>query len=188
MKRTPKTYEEARALASWWREELPAPEPTPIINQETEPRIDRFKEIYKVLKKDVAQLEMGHWEYSGADQFTDEFRNPVTGQYEYRGCGTTRCVAGWALHHVNPTKPFDDVEDDLYEQWGMADLDLDGESYTVAIGASILGLEYEDAHTLFINSGNAKALRFVKLMAKGKVKKALKYLRETDSSGRAVTR
>lgn len=141
----------------------------------TEPNTELFKKIHKQLKKKPGSLDMGFWEYASEHLHEERFFNPYTGEYEARGCGTTRCVAGWASHFTNPTQSFNRTTQEVAEEWG---LNLFEDDYTVVVGAGLLGLSEMDARRLFLNTGDTKAIRVIKKFAKGKNKKALELLRD----------
>lgn len=94
-------------------------------------------------------------------------------------CGTTRCVAGWAIHlwgldngltgsiekigqeYIGFVGYGTLVEDMAFE--GESDVDTDAE----VVGAHILGLNRGQAYELFFNMNNDDALRMVKEYAQG---------------------
>lgn len=141
----------------------------------TEPNTELFKKIHKQLKKQPGSLDMGHWEFSAEYLHGERFYNPFAKEFQPRSCGTTRCVAGWAGHFTNPTQAFGHTIQEIANEWGLNPYDDD---FTVIVGAGLLGLDERDARTLFLDTGDAKAVRVVKKFAKGKNKKALELLRD----------
>lgn len=72
-------------------------------------------------------------------------------------CGTTRCVAGWALHLHNPTQPIEHTAQDVTgNPFG---------SYSAA-ARQLLGLTREEAEELFLDTmDNDEAVRITELYA-----------------------
>lgn len=104
---------------------------------------DRFRRIRDVIRNDPQRLDMCSWESV---------------------CGTTRCVAGWAV--------WDEVGGPLYSPYGTLSsevralaLELGVEPEIPDIAAHLLGLG-EGQLALFL-IGDDAALRFVELAAEG---------------------
>jgi len=67
-------------------------------------------------------------------------------------CGTTRCVAGWAIHFQNPTQDIGETQRQLgYRRYSQA-------------GRDLLGLTKEEAEYLFYND-NEEAMAMVEHFA-----------------------
>lgn len=84
-----------------------------------------------------------------------ETHNQASWEWAVSSCGTTRCVAGWALHFWGVDQGFGHLDLDYLRAeyvkanpavrcWPSA-----GATY-VEIGADILGLENSEAHHLFV--------------------------------------
>lgn len=118
----------------------------------TEYNLDLFKEIYEQIK-DPAKLDMGSWEGTSV-------------------CGTTRCVAGWAVH-LTTGEPIRGDGATLSYTWhpSVEELGrslLGGANYSlVRIGGALLGLDHDQASALFY-SENEEALAVVKAFAEEK--------------------
>ena len=101
-----------------------------------------FLKIDQRLDEGEMLLEMSTWEDSG----------PV--------CGTTRCVAGWAVHFAsNPGEGAWDARIRL-----AVELGLDGHSW-MRVGARLLGLNEYDADVLFLQYGEAEAVEALRKLA-----------------------
>jgi hypothetical protein len=111
------------------------------------PNTQLFQKIDERLDEDEMLLEMSTWEDTG----------PV--------CGTTRCVAGWAIHEVTGQPLYiggqrNPAIAELAESLGVDD-DFE------AIGAKLLDLGKGTAAILFF-SPNDRARDVVKLFAQGR--------------------
>lgn len=101
------------------------------------------------------------------------------------GCGTTRCVAGWAIHlwglDNGITGTLGDVREEYIDSVGVdaivesQNIEVSDHSSIVVrdwidaehIGARILGLDGDQGYSLFFNLDNDDALRMVKEYAQG---------------------
>lgn len=96
-----------------------------------------------------------------------------------QGCGTTRCVAGWAIHlwglDNGLTGSIEKIGQEYVGFVGYSNLvdalafegDLDVDTEVEIVGAHILGLNRGQAFELFFNMNNDDALRMVKEYAQG---------------------
>lgn len=122
----------------------------------TEYNLDLFKEIYEQIK-DPAKLDMGSWEGTSV-------------------CGTTRCVAGWAVH-LTTGEPIMGNGATLSYTWhpsveALSRRLLGDARYSLSrIGGALLGLDRDQASVLFY-SQNEEALAVVKAFAEEKVQLA----------------
>lgn len=102
-----------------------------------------FKQIYDIIKVNPkASLNMSEWE----------------------SCGTTRCVAGWAIH-LTTGKPLyarGNYDPSVVELARSLDVAADIE----VIGASLLELDTTETNLFYSDEGTA--LEFVKLASEGK--------------------
>ncbi|MFF8831322.1 hypothetical protein [Streptomyces sp. NPDC015131] len=81
-------------------------------------------------------------------------------------CGTTRCVAGWAMHFLNPNQRTDTTARELALAAGVFEDDnliTTSVAYEVG-GAKALGLTDSEAGDLFYSADN-RARRMVELYA-----------------------
>lgn len=90
-------------------------------------------------------------------------------------CGTTRCVAGWAIHFWGLDNGINGSLHEIEEAYiGKIESSVLTENYEFAagvdaehVGAHILGLNPDQGHDLFFNMSNDDALRMVKEYAQG---------------------
>lgn len=109
--------------------------PTPEINQEL------FQKVLDQITIHPETHDQSGWQ------------NTVEGDDGYV-CGTTRCVAGWALHFYAPNQHIFDTACQL----GTAG------NYERA-GREILGLTFSEARHLFFNVSNEEAVNLVEKYA-----------------------
>jgi hypothetical protein len=101
-----------------------------------------FKKIDDIITSDPTRLDMGSWEDSTPE------------------CGTTRCIAGWAVHFAsNPGEGAWETRVRLADE-----LDLAGPSW-MRVGARLLGLDEHDADALFLQYGEAEAVEALRKLA-----------------------
>ncbi|KPI09892.1 hypothetical protein OV450_3383 [Actinobacteria bacterium OV450] len=72
-------------------------------------------------------------------------------------CGTTRCVAGWALHFTNPNQ-------NVFKTAAQMCPD-DSDDYVGEAAAKILGLTPLEAKQLFYHAGDSRAVELVEQYA-----------------------
>lgn len=102
------------------------------------PEINR--ELFQKIYDQISQHPETHWQ--GWWETTEN------------ACGTTRCVAGWAVH-------FQNTEQDTYST--CCDLGYNG-NHEIA-GRELLGLTNEEAYELFYMTTDAQAAEQVELYA-----------------------
>lgn len=99
-------------------------------------------------------------------------------------CGTTRCVAGWAIHLVIGRQSlyhpsglgWSDAHYQLHEQLGVP-MSMHGPG---SLAAKLLGLSVREAEILFHHTTNEQARRAVRLAAAGDIDGFRDFLREVD--------
>ena len=102
-------------------------------------------------------LYMGFWEVFDNHERVDWKNDP---DERAPGCGTTRCVAGWAVHFAsNPGEGAWDARIRL-----AVELGLDGHSW-MRVAARLLGLNEYDADVLFLQYGEAEAVEALRKLA-----------------------
>lgn len=107
-----------------------------------------FKKIYKQITEHPESHDQGLYEANV--EWNGATRNdglPV--------CGTTRCVAGWAIRFAHPDK-------DLAQ--GTEAILGDGSGDYFEAGKEVLGLDYDEANELF--SGGLRETKAVRLVAR----------------------
>ena len=111
---------------------------------------EAFQKIHQVISVQPKRLVMSSWE--DEDEFSE--------------CGTTRCVAGWAVHfNVDGGGPSDEVKE-LARNHGLDFDDFSTASLFEQLGANLLGLSTREARTVFyLPNDVARAL--VRLAARG---------------------
>ncbi len=126
-----------------------------------------FRRVHEVISVHPERLDMGSWE-------------------GYTPCGTTRCVAGWAVYLTIGTELFDAEGRDhvrmeeLSLELGVPLLGQEGDIARVhlgRVGAKLLGLSPEEATALF-HSNEEVASDFVALAAQGREGEAREVLRD----------
>lgn len=115
-----------------------------------------FQKIHLVIDVQPDALEMDSWENREAD------------------CGTTRCVAGWAVSLTTQTDLADGYRFNpavlaLAEEYGISLPDV-GVPYS-ALARKLLGLSRDESGYLFYTS-NETAAEIVRLMAEGQFEEA----------------
>lgn len=129
--------------------------------------IELFQKIHDVISVEERGFDMANWE--------DGARN---------GCGTTRCVAGWAINLTTGEPLYIDGGDyhhesviELAKSLGTHVQDVgDGseEADLEALGGKLLGLEPDDRSLFY--AGNERAAKFVELAAQGLEGEAIEVL------------
>jgi hypothetical protein len=133
---------------------------------ETDPRLkespvntELFKKIYETIAQDgvvdSSKFDMDTWECN---------------LIHSASCGTTRCVAGWAIHFasggsrlysgdLSSPQPVVDLADrhDVLSASGVVDFDR--------LGADLLGLDRDEKSLFYVDE--ERALQFVRLAAQG---------------------
>lgn len=104
------------------------------------PNTELFRRVHESIEKHPFRFVMNTWSDTGAVPGGDVY-DWRTGEYTVAGegeCGTTYCVAGWALYHHDPAA---NIADTAREIVGG---DVCGEA-----GAELLGLDGRRARKLF---------------------------------------
>lgn len=124
--------------------------------------VEAFRKIHAQISAEPETLEMAHWEEAS---FT---------------CGTTRCIAGWAIHNalVERGESYPRIYGiDGYEAAGFTRLKIDlfgNPNATIGqTGARLLGLGPMAAERLFLDSENDEAAEITALAADGQVDEVL---------------
>lgn len=124
--------------------------------------VELFRRINEVISARPEEHDQSTWESTSVET----------------SCGTTRCVAGWAIHlttgekvfHWDPDLTFIEVSPSvraLAAEHGIrGNGDQEGMSLIPGLAASLLGLSQAQADVLFY-AGNEKALTCVELAADG---------------------
>lgn len=119
-----------------------------------------FKKIHDVIRADPAGFDMGTWE--------------GLKDYGHPACGTTRCVAGWAVHFASGEGGLFAIIDGRAEYSpgvlalaGRLDvaLSFDRDHPVADLGAKVLGLERGDRELFYADEKTAA--EFVRLAAQG---------------------
>lgn len=118
---------------------------------------EAFQKIHEVISVQPERLVMSTWEDDEAPE----------------SCGTTRCVAGWAVHFAVGAAPLfantggvsDEVKS-LAHEHGLDPDDFCTSTLFEVLGASLLGLSHGEGRTLFYLS-NDTAGELVRLAAAG---------------------
>ncbi|HKZ21197.1 MAG TPA: hypothetical protein VJQ57_13940 [Acidimicrobiia bacterium] len=119
---------------------------------------ERFRKIQEQIEREPESLDMVSWE---------DHRPP------FRTCGTTRCVAGWAVFNETGQPLFTEQHDLsgptllLAAQLGIPEGFHRVGSVVSAIAEKLLGLDEEDAETLFHSVPNGVAVKIVAAFARG---------------------
>lgn len=128
-----------------------------------------FQKIHEVISPRPDLLRMHDWE-------------SIDGSGE---CGTTRCIAGWAVHLTTGEPLFHLVPDGdglemehpsvlaLSDRLGLGPLDR--RNFEM-IGARLLGLDTDTARVVFYDADDDRAREFVRLAAAGEDDAALGLL------------
>lgn len=124
-----------------------------------------FKKIRDQIKRDPKAFAMADWEddlagYADArgdfdvayyDANEREWKDATASE-----CGTTRCVAGWAIHFeaerrgMDVSRPLDALRIDLGYEYGFTYIPTYGE-----LGARVLGISEEESSLFFIDEESA---------------------------------
>jgi hypothetical protein len=118
---------------------------------------EAFQKVHEVISAQPDRLVMSSWEDDEAPE----------------SCGTTRCVAGWAIHFAvggaplfdNEGGPSDEVES-LAREHGLDPDDYCTSTLFEWLGANLLGLPIREARTVFYLSSDT-AGELVRLAAAG---------------------
>lgn len=105
---------------------------------------DLFKKIYEQITRYPETHNQGSW--------SDHPQDAPPG-VDHGSCGTTRCVAGWALHFHAPSRS-------IFET--AREIEPDGHGEPFGPAAALLGLDRDAAEGLFLHSSNADAIRLVR--------------------------
>jgi uncharacterized low-complexity protein len=101
-------------------------------------------------------LYMGAWVTEGNEDRYNWKTDEAVG-----GCGTTRCIAGWAIHFA--AKPGEGRSDRMTRRRIAQEAGLEDWSYT-HVGAHLLGLSKERAEWLFIGASENEAVDALRSM------------------------
>lgn len=121
-----------------------------------------FKQIHDTISTKPEQFGMSDWEFTN---YANE-------------CGTTRCVAGWAIH-LTTGQPLYKRNGDKHESFRELADRLGLEPDVETVGATLLELDLEDAQIAFY-MGEGRAAKFVKLASEGNETAALNVLDYDD--------
>jgi len=115
------------------------------------------KKILAQVEDQPESLYMGTWEAFHNHYREDWKNNP--GEI-VPGCGTTRCIAGWAVHFASQKG------EDAWEARVRiaAELDLGGYSW-MRVAGRLLGLSASDAEVLFLEHNEAEAVEALRKLA-----------------------
>ena len=123
-----------------------------------------FEKIHDVISTSPESLDMGAWEWDAA-------------------CGTTRCIAGWAMHFsVHDGRVFDPAGTvsqsvrDLADRLGARD--EYGYTSFPSLAGELLGLDRVDRELFYVDSD--LATEFVRLASEGREEEARALLHEGD--------
>lgn len=133
-----------------------------------------FKRILKQIELNPKSFHMAEWEhrFGTMDVYEISIYNPATGESGYVStaeCGTTRCVAGWAVFFDAVDKGVNVTNRYLYQ----ISRDANGNSLIwdyvdyQGLGANILDISHEEADDLF-HTDNETAYHMVKEYAEGR--------------------
>jgi hypothetical protein len=122
-----------------------------------------FKKIHDIISADPDKLGMSSWENFDP------------------GCGTTRCVSGWAVCLTTGTSLYD-LADEVHPEVKKLARDhgaLTSGGYSIdfqKLGASLLGLSEYESNAFYLDDD--PALEFVRLASEGDREGARRYLEE----------
>lgn len=113
------------------------------------------KKILAQVEERPELLEMSNWEYEGAVGLYD-----WKAQEEVEGCGTTRCIAGWAIHFskISPSESTTEARGRIARDNGL------GTPFWERVGAHLLGLDDRQADKLFLQLDEEGAVDYLKLL------------------------
>lgn len=123
-----------------------------------------FKKIREIISVKPELFDMASFENGGNSE-----------------CGTTRCIAGWAIHLETGEPLYDDEGDFTAPVHELADR-LGVRADPEDLGRELLGLSRSEAARLFYIDDEA-GTRFVELAAQGREAEALEVLDEDDKGG-----
>lgn len=97
---------------------------------------------------------------------------------EHRDCGTTRCMAGWAIHFTTGQPLFDADDEEHPSVQALAET-LGVQPYMEILGRELLGLDrYTAGQVFYLSNQNAK--EFISLAAQGRDDDALEFLANVE--------
>lgn len=110
-------------------------------------------------------FRMADWEYEPPEGEYHSYYNPAIDDYEEAiDCGTTRCIAGWAIYFAAEerglpvNRPLRDVRDELADNLQVCD-----NAYEL-LGMAVLGLR---SSALFYQDDESAYRELVRLVEKG---------------------
>lgn len=120
-----------------------------------------FKKIHEVISADPERLHMSTWE-SPRDSLSEA------------ACGTTRCIAGWAVALETGTSVFNELGGLTSESLALAER-LGVAREVSVIAAELLDLSVAEAQVFY--TSDETGAEFVRLVAEGKELAARELLR-----------
>lgn len=151
----------------------------------TEVNVEMFRRIREQIEREPQNFGMSYWIAEFAQQ-EREFYNVLTDSWEDGSCGTTRCVAGWAVHFEALDKGLYGADEGEHDALFEAARSLVGakpyRGDTIEkAGAKVLGIDLSLAHVLF-HTDDVTAYRAVELFSEGRSVEAERLLGVRDGS------
>jgi hypothetical protein len=115
------------------------------------------KKILAQVEDQPESLYMASWEVFN-NRYRVDWKNNT--DEIVPGCGTTRCIAGWAVHFAS--QKGEDAYDARVRIAG--ELDLGGYSW-MRVAGRLLGLSESDAEVLFLEHDEAEAVEALRKLA-----------------------
>lgn len=125
------------------------------------PNTDNIRQVLDQIEAQPQAFYMGTWEgFIPGDALSDperEYYDPASDErHQYTECGTTRCVAGWAVYFeaerrgMNLGLPLSHLARDLAHDMGIPDCEEWGpEGFYEVVGLKVLGLGREDRELFY---------------------------------------
>lgn len=110
------------------------------------------EKVLAQVERQPESLDMASW----CNTENDDRQNWKTG-WKVEGCGTTRCIAGWTVYFAS--RPGE--EEYAARQRIAREAGLDSWSH-MTVGRYLLGLNGEEAQTLFLDLDEPKAVAFLR--------------------------
>lgn len=140
--------------------------------------IKRIRELFKYIEKNTKKkgstkhFNMVEWVKEIGPGHTNshtDFYNETTDAYEQFSCGTNMCLAGWAVTKAggsfiklhNWSDPLVLAKGSILDTSSLED-EVRGLPGVSEFVADYLGLDAEDAHQIFTETGNPKDLEWMK--------------------------
>ncbi len=118
----------------------------------------RFQEILNAIQLNPYNFDMSSWFNANYNWTNGTVNAPALMPDADPECGTTLCIAGWAVHQAGYVMYADGISCKIPDAWEIKNIELVARDY--------LGLEGAEADWLFTR-GNSTAIEYLTLLAKG---------------------